>query len=267
LVFFRIKNLEDLAGSLRQMRGSLNAEQSSNLMMSGEAFCQSFSELLAATEPAGRTEGSVEARQGLLMAVSKLGETGRHLADSVFSLGGQMSPRLAAKNKSFGWTDQEYIVHIDAIGVGAGDLARKAKMLAAEVQDPDQQKVIIRKATELALQSAETIASTKLLCLCPKDNPDVTTKTINQLSLALDALQQALDSLQTVCLRDLQLADSARHFVIEIDQGVTSLSDTLTNFKRDLSASIRKTQNEAAINELCSLQNQIRELDGIMEGM
>ena len=64
--FHRIDSLDELARSLRVIAPGATPEQSTNLMMSGQAFCQSFADLLSASDPAGRVEGSAESRQGIL---------------------------------------------------------------------------------------------------------------------------------------------------------------------------------------------------------
>ena len=79
---------------------------------------------------------------------------------------------------------------------GTTELVGKARFLSSQVQDAELKRKIIHEATEFALQSAEMIASTKLLRMCSREDPDVTPETTTQLLLALDSLQLALNALQ-----------------------------------------------------------------------
>ena len=114
LFFHRIDSLDELARSLRIIAPGATPEQSTNLMMSGQAFCQSFADLLSASDPAGRVEGSAESRQGILRAVSKVSETGRHLSYSVSLLRPQ-SPQSSNAQRV---ENNSFLIHIKNIGSG-----------------------------------------------------------------------------------------------------------------------------------------------------
>ncbi|OQV20576.1 Talin-2 [Hypsibius exemplaris] len=259
-----INGLDELARSLRHIAPTTSHEESTNLMMSGQAFCQSFSNLLNAADPAGRTEGSAESRQAILMAVAQIGETGRHLAQSVSSLRPQSPGNATLSDRHNG----DFIVFTKQIGSGMTDIVRKAKLLASEVPEPEVQRQIIHHATELALQSAEIIATAKLLRLCAKEEPETARKTTEQLLLALEALQRALDTLQDVShggSDGRNMTEMGQHYVFEIDEGAVIMSELLDNFKRALGDSV-KPRNDAVLNALFLLNHRMRELDSRMMG-
>jgi hypothetical protein len=253
--------LDELVHSLCEIAHFISPEQSVDLLAAGQAFCHSFSDLQAATDPAGKTTGGAEARQGVLVAVSKVGDTGRHLSELISCLHSQ-DP---AKNHLPTPISQDLMGrHIKQIGSGATDLIRKTRILAADVGDLNQRNLIIHSSAELALQSAELIASTKLLRLFPTNKPDFTKKISSQLLLTLDALQQALETLQAVCQGHFQFNDTPQSNVFEIDEGVIALSDVLETFKGSLLALTMDNQNDIVLKALRLLDDQMKEMDQVM---
>lgn len=212
--------------------------------------------------------GSAEARQGVIAAASKVSESGYLLKESIAPIDPGQSSGVTAATLTHNVRGDLFTSFVKEIGTKVTLLVRKAKRIASGSCSPTQEATVIHHATELALQCANVVTCVKLLRMCSNTDEKASKEARKQVSVALDALQEALKTLQSICQEDSQNVEEGdmQQDLFELDELIIDLGDVIDKFKKELdcqgkSQESERQKNEVVVNALFVLNAQMRQLE------